>query len=259
MARRNAKPGRVDVAAAYCDPRAVPLGVAAELLDLIYPDLGEDEIRDQIIAPDLKGGRLRMLGYEHPRRMSDTTVLVPTELVRHAFQYPRDGLVYDPVHDRVVRRSIVSGTPPARRLRERPDMRERLREQQRLAALPPAIDWQGCRIRAGRYVFVNCKVILAKDLARFEITPRAPGAPRGKRRSPKNAIELFDKMIETLGVTDIAAPEAAEVIIKAHREVLYSRPDEVSGAEEIVNPGGWWAYATLVRNISDRQRNKKSW
>ncbi len=236
----------VDAAASYCDPRAVPLRHAAKLLDLVYPELDDDQLRDQVIVPRLRNGRLRLLDYEHPRRRSDPPALVPLVLVRGAFQDLRFDIVYDPVHDRLHGRPRIIGAPPPG-FRETPDGAERRREQQRLAALPPAIDWQGCRVRVGRYAYVNVKAILAEDLAKF---PAAKGSlqtispPRGK--APRDARERLQEMIKAVpNASALKAREVAEQILAVHAEVMHTDAER-----NLVNPDGWWTWGTLERYVS---------
>ena len=251
MAREKAKVGTVDAAASYRDPRAVPLRDAGKLLDLDYREIFDDVNRHELMAGYVKSGRYRIIGYEKPRRLSDEPVLVAVELVKAAFRDLRSNLVLDPVHDRVVQRSTVVGTPSARMLREMPDLREKLREHQRLAALPPAIDWTACTIRAGRYAFVNCKAIRAVDLTikpKPEVAParQRPGPPRGKRRAPNDASKRLQKMIEALpDATSLKAWEVAEQIVAAHPEVMHT-----DKGGKLVNPDGWWTSGTLERNVS---------
>ncbi len=65
-------------------------------------------------------------------------------------------------------------------------------------------------------------------------------------------------MIQDLGLARMEAAEAAEVLIKEHPKLLYSRHDEETDEEVIVNRRGWWRYNTLVRNVSTAQVNKRS-
>lgn len=257
--------GSIDAAAAYKDPRAVPLSKAVELLDLRYPDqTAAEAAAEAAVRRDGGGqlrlrGQLRLLGYEQPRRRSDPPVLVPLSLVRRAFEDHRSDIVHDPVHDRLHIRPNVIGSPPAG-FQETPDGAERSRELRRLAALPPAVDWRGCRLRAGRYTYVNVKVIRAADLVDFRTVRklrRRPGARLGKRRTPKDARSRLDKMIHDLSLVYMEAAEAAEVLIKAYPELLYSRRHEETDEEEIVNCRGWWTYDTLVRNVSRAQASKR--
>ena len=62
-----AEVGQIDAAASYLDPRAAPLRDAAKLLDLVYPDSDDDQLRDHIVAPRLRDGPLRIIAYEKPR------------------------------------------------------------------------------------------------------------------------------------------------------------------------------------------------
>ena len=87
---------------------------------------------------------------------------------------------------------------------------------------------------------------------------RRSGARLGKRRTPKEARSRLDKMIHDLSLVYMEAVEAAEVLIKAYPELLYSRRHEETDEEVIVNRRGWWRYNTLVRNVSTAQVNKRS-
>lgn len=170
----------VDAVASYRDPRAAPLRDAAKLLDLVYPELDDEQLRDQIVAPRVRDGRFRVIGYEHPRQLSGAPVLLPQELVKAAFQDLRSGVVFDPVHDRLLGRQTVIGKP-SRRMLAIPGKMEEWRELQRLMALPPAIDWTGCAVRAGRYAFVNCKVIRKEDLSHVDLVSEVAEAPEATR------------------------------------------------------------------------------
>ena len=243
--------GPVDAAASYRDPRAVPLRDAAKLLDLVYPELNDDQLRDQLAAPRLRNGRFRVIGYEKPRRLSDEPVLVAVELVKAAFRDLRSGLVFDPVHDRLLIRPRVIGEPP-RRFLAIPGKMEEYRELRRLMALPPAIDLTRCAIRAGRHAFVNCKAIRDADLSGGKPEPKVAtarqrtGPPRGKRRAPKDAYERLQRMIEALpNAAALEARAVAEEIVAAHAEVMHT-----DQGEHLVNPDGWWTWGTLVRHVS---------
>ncbi len=248
----------VDAAASYCDPRAVPLRHAAKLLNSDFSKIFDDTDQDELLTSKFKSGRYRIIGYEKPRRRSDEPVLVAVELVKAAFQDLRRDRVFDPVYDRLLIRPRVIGQP-SRRMLAIPARVAEYREMQRLMALPPAIDWTGCAIRAGRYAFVNCKAIRGEDLSRGKPKPKVAmarqrtGPPRGKRRAPKDAHERLQRMIKAVpDAAALKAWEVAEQIVGAHAEVL--RTDEDGN---LVNSDGWWTWSTLVGNVSHHTDRKQ--
>lgn len=254
MSGTEPEAGPIDAAASYRDPRAVPLRDAAKLLDLVYPELDDDQLRDQIAAPRLRDGRIRIIGYEKPRRLSDEPVLVEIRFVKAAFLDLERGTVFDPVHDQLLGRP-TGFREPTRQWLAIPGKMEEWREWQRLMALPSAVDWIGCAIRAGRYAFVNCRVIREEDLSstkpepELATAPRRTGPPRGKRRAPKDAYERLQRMIKTLpNAAALEAREVAEQIVGAHPEVM--RIDE---GGNLVNPDGWWTWGTLVMYVSQHK------
>ena len=147
---------------------------------------------------------------------------------------------------------------PSVQWRSFPGKMEEWREWQRLMALPPAIDWRSCAIRAGRYAFVNCKAIRGEDLSRGKPKPKVAmarqrtGPPRGKRRAPKDAHERLQRMIKALpDAAALKAWEVAEQIVAAHPEVMHT-----DKGGKLVNPDGWWTWGTLERNVSTYKDGK---
>ena len=249
--------GEVDAAASYRDPRAVPLRDAAKLLDLDYSKIFDDTDQDELLTYHVESGRYRIIGYETPRRLSDEPVLVAGEFIKSAFRDLQHDTVFDPVHDRVLIRPKVIGEPK-RRWFAIPGNMEEWREWQRLMALPPAIDWTRCAIRASRYGFVNCKAIRAEDLSmekpepKVETAPQRTGPPRGKRRAPKDARGRLQSMIKAVpDAAALKAWEVAEQIVAAHPEVMHTDRGKV-----LVNSDGWWAWGTLVMYVS-KERDLK--
>lgn len=267
MAKRPQDDDVIDAAAAYKDPRALPLAKVSALLDLVYfdsPDITAAEQAAEDAARHIRNGQLRLLGYQHPRRLTDTPILIPEQLVRFALSRRTDREIYDPQQGRVIRPAIFAGKPPLHAPWDFPELAIEWREHQRHMRLRPATDFEECRLYTGRYLFVNCKAIRAANLAELAKQPadaakgqsRRPGAPPGKRRAPKDAIDRLSEMVQILGLAHMEAAEAAEVIITEHREVLYSRHHKKTDEEIVFNPKGWWRYNTLVRNISKVQPNK---
>ena len=169
LARRKAEPGQIDVAAAY--EAAMPLSGRRVLLDAIAAELGKRRPFAGYYQP-LRDGRLRLLAYQAPRRLDESPVLLPVDLVDKVVV----GWKENPDPEWTIARSprqrlnLSIGNPPRRcdenRDQSAHDARDR-RELRRVTDLPRTIYWRAGELRFDGMTFTDCRMIRAEDLDEF--------------------------------------------------------------------------------------------
>ena len=250
--------GQIDAAASYRDPCAVPLRDAAKLLDLDYSKIFDDTNQDELPTDYLESGRYRIIGYAKPRRLSDEPMLVERRFVKAAFQDLQRDTVFDPVHDRVLIRPTGFREPTGQWLAI-PGKMEEWREWQRLMALPPAINWTGCAIRAGRYSFVSCKVIRAEDLADFVLAsgvaeaPKTTGAEELQHDLPPPDTERLAELLINLFIEEPSWYKAGDDRLAAKVAQLDPRFQPNTGPRKV----GRWKLVTLKQAIKNVRKEAR--
>ncbi len=248
MAKRTRAAGPIAAGAAYAAATPLARFRDSELHQRLDRKPSDREDLHWYFGP-LADGRMRIIGFQAPRRLDDAPILLPVEMVARAVA---------PEFHKIAGPALLSLLTPWPSAGKRPDWsvesptraaeREARDRARREEVIPPkAIDWRRGQIEIDGMVFTECRVILAKELAKFPAAKGSPqriSPPRGK--APKDAREQLQEMIKAVpNASALKAREVAEQILAAHAEVMHTDAEQ-----NLVNPDGWWTWGTLERHVS---------
>lgn len=163
----------IDAAAAY--EAAMPLTRFRyrELHQRLVRKPSESEDPHWYFGP-LADGRMRVIGYQAPRRLDDAPILLPVELVARAIA-PKLHKIDGPALLSLLRPRPSAGRRPEWYVESPTRQAEREaqeRERWKQVIPPKAIDWRCGHVAIDEMAFTDCRVILAADLANFSAAKR---------------------------------------------------------------------------------------